>query len=280
MSGLLQFDLAMPLCRSSFLLLLAAPFAQAALTPLQTVSFPELSTGDFATVEDGISGWSSTALEGFARFDPALGTLTEVRLGVELSGTFQIALYAWAEGDDVPPSGETFDVFFEAFSSGLHAGLVYNTSPTTALLAAGGSYGFPSLGTFDEPVDWWTYEDEEYAYLDYVDDYGEESFGPERATGSLSPADEAIQLSDFVGTGSVDVLEAFLYFDIFGSDLTVANLPSANVDIEVTVTLQGGHATLQYLYDPGIAVIPEPGAAALLVGLVSLGTLALRRRGR
>lgn len=251
------------------------PGAGAATTAVQTISFSSSSLLEAgAGLEDSFFMATARSLDGFTKFDPSLGTLTNIFLSVEVDVSLRLELIA-TELD--PPDAGTFTVRFESVAPNfVRTGIIYNSSdPGRFLNVTSDEAIIPTIGVIDALTEDFDFDP------DFGDGFFEETTinfggfangGTTLATGSIDPFDLNVDISDFVGTGLVTGLRLRTLARInAGVGFTVENINNPFLGVESR--FQAGNATLQFVFTP----IPEPSSAALVL-LAALGLAARRRR--
>jgi hypothetical protein len=234
------------------LFLFAQPL-HAEVTPVQTLPFTGGSDGTFTNLlSDPINLNIGEPLTGFQKFDPALGTLTEIRITAEVRATFGVGVSAEQVDDENSP----FTVRFEDSGSDLlQVSVIYNPTgenfgkSLTIDNANSGSAG----ATGADPLDWGA-----PGGFSFSDSTGSEfgGFAGEGDTpteGSLLTSDPDINLSDFVGTGTVPGL-SITYAAQIENTGSLENVPEAFIEVEIG--LEPGSVTLQYVYTPAAPAVP------------------------
>lgn len=240
------------------------PAASFGATSSQTVLFPDTGGGTFYDSDSPGSpgtGFTDTVpLTGFNQFDPALGTLNEVRIRLGIDASWD--LFAEVDPDfNIIDPGSTFAIDF-ATDSFIEAGIFYQPTGANILISAAVDAYFDPfqlffIGDIDNPSD------------GDGDSFGELNLSGSETTGSLFPGINNFNSADFVGTGTVQGLELGFFVPLDDFWFT-ENLNSATV--ELTYSLAATEVTIDYLYDP----IPEPSSFLLLAA--GLGLITRRRR--
>ena len=219
----------------------------AAETPVQTLSFASASDGGFHNLLGSpIFVGANQELNGFTRFDPSLGTLTEVRFTVQVNARVSVTVSAQQVTDEQSP----FTVVLDSGPTDVRqASLIYN--PTGANFGRSVTFDNaqvnPVGGSSLTPGDWGAPEN--FAYQENQEEFfgGFANGGDTLSTGSLLTSDPDVNLADFVGSGAVPGLQ-FALLCQFENVGTAENVPEAFV--EVSVEFAAGEATLQYIYTP------------------------------
>lgn len=239
-------------CPAACALFLFAQPLYAAVTPVQTIPFTGGSNGTFTNLLSGpVYLGVGEPLTGFQQFDPALGTLTEIRFTAEVRATFDITLSA----DQVDDEGSLFTVQFEGGSDLLQVSVIYN--PTGEIFGKSMTFDVDSPGSVGvdgaDPFDWGAPDG--FFFSDSTgNEFGGFAFGGNTATeGSLPTSDPDINLSDFVGIGTVPGL-TISYNAQIENNGSLENVPDAFIEVEIS--LDPGAATLQYVYTPAVAGMP------------------------
>jgi hypothetical protein len=188
--------------------------------------------------------WSGTL--DLYKFDPSLGTLTEVRLA--LNGS----LTAFGGYENTKTFSQTARMLYYVTQS---LGFSATDMPAFTMNTVGGSMTSVNYGTvaaFD-------------GILDYAGASGKTvQFVNEARTDNYvytTPAD----LAKFVGTGSL------VYDLVYGADATAeVTMGGSGANTFMSRSYAGAGATVEYVYTP----VPEP----MTLGLLGLGGLLLRRR--
>ncbi len=241
---------------------------------VQTLGFNQLSQGTYTEVGNTVPIADFASLNGFAKFDPALGTLNEVRFTIEVWAYAEVEIESF---DIVDPSA-AFSLEWDPEGMVLlQTSIIY--SPTGG--SAGYSITFDTggfgsvIGDLDQdPSDWGADEGEFfYSAVDWTE-YG--GFAPEggntATSGSLLTSDPIFVVSDFVGDGTVSGLGLVTSGEFDTSNILLENLSEAY--ISAFVGLDPGTVTLEYIYTP----VPEPAAAAFLAGAAAIVLLITRSR--
>lgn len=218
-----------------------------------TGSFADITEFSFLTQEDqgGGSAFGSTAVvTGIPKFNPALGTLTGIRVSAsydyEASGDFFIDFLT---EPDSPYSAEVSSLLHD-----LGLNLRRSSSPGTATVLNNLTQIMPDFYSIFDPDFEDTFFDS--GFWDFSD--GEEDV--------FSIAD----LDDFVGTGEVTVLDAGVFVPAEG-DFFLDNVDS--VTLETSGSMTNGQVQVSYDFVP----IPEPGTT-VMVALSALAIGLQRRR--
>jgi hypothetical protein len=216
-----------------------------------TGSFADLSESSFLTEVDegGGSSFGPTAVvTGIPKFDPALGTLTGIRVSAsydyEASGDF------FVESVTEPEAFYAAEVFSVIHDLGLY--LSRSSSPSTIILLNNLIQVMPESYSIFDP----DFEDSFFDFGSWDFSDGEEDI--------FSSAD----LSDFVGTGEVTVLDAGVFVPN-GGEFFLENVDSVTLDTFGSMT--NGQVQVSYDFVP----IPEPGTTVMAFSALALG---LRRR--
>ncbi len=231
------------------LFLLAGPsllFAET--TPVQTMSFERAGDGTFTDFFSDVFLDASQPLDEFDKFDPALGTLTEILFTIEVSASIELMVCA----DELSDEGELFSVRFEEGpGSSVQGSIIYAPSGENFGLSVTSDFGgINSVGDEDlDPVD---YTVNGFFYFEESDreEFGGFAFGGNTVSaGSLLANHPDVNLSDFVGTGTVSGLSFNVIANLSNAG-TLNNVPFAG--IEASVGFEPGDATIQYVYTPGV----------------------------
>ena len=248
-----QIPLVWLACTAACALFLSAQPLHAEVTPVQTVQFAGDTEGTFTDLLlDDFQLNIDEALTGFQKFDPALGTLTEIRITAEVRATFNLTVSA----DEVEDVDSPFTVRFEdQVSDVLQAGVSYSpTGENFARVLTFDTENPGSAGVEDEdPTDWGAPED--FYFWDSTEREfgGFANEGDTPSEGSLSTSDPDINLNDFVGTGMVEGL-SFFYIAILANTGVMENVPAAYLEVEIG--LDPGAVMLQYVYTPAAPSVP------------------------
>lgn len=238
---------------------LAAASATGQIQIPETLTF----TGTFADIDDfavmteldegpGAATLTSAVVTGIPKFDPALGTLTAIRVSASYdyaaSGDFFIDFVSEPDG---PYLAEVFSIFHE-----LGLNLRRSNSPGTGIGLINSTQFMPDTYAIFDPEQQDSFsESGSWSFADGEDDI-------------FSSAD----LTDFVGTGDVTVLEAAIFLPIEG-EFFLENVEA--VTLETFGGMSDGEVQVSYDYVP----IPEPGTTMMAFSGLILG-LTRRRRAR
>jgi hypothetical protein len=230
-------------------------------TTSQTIGFGNVTGGNFydssSPGESGTGYLDSIALSGFDKFDPALGTLTEVRVHLNIQASWNLLLQINNPDSQIIDQGNPFSIDF-SLQSGLEAGVFYTPTGSNRLVSVATDTYFTSIGlNFTGGTE-------------NTSDGTSDSFGNPTAQGSLFPGVDEFNSADFVGVGTVQELTLGLAVsldDIWNTD----NLNSA--EAELTYQLDETDVTLEFIYTP----IPEPSFLLLSLAGTVIG-LTRRRR--
>jgi len=244
-----------------------------AVTAVQTAAFGALSASTQIDLEVGSESISDYALlTSFDKFDPALGTLNEVLLTMEV----RVQITAFLETETILDEDFPFSAYWDDSSSFFQADIVYSpTGDTSGYSLLGEFGGFSGVGSEEElPEDWGSPGD--FFFTDSnSDEFGGFAFGGTTVTsGSYLVTDPNYNPVDFVGTGTVTGLEIGPFAFIDTALAVVDNV--SNVILGVEIEMDPGTVTLQYSYTP----VPEPSHATLAAGLLLGLWLIVRRRRR
>jgi hypothetical protein len=241
-----------------------------ALTPLQTAPFAFAEDGTFTDLDGSpLPLNASQPLSGFTKFDSNLGTLTEILLTAEVRATINVSI----EASDIADPESFFKVYFED-NSFFQTSIIYSpTGESFGLSVTFDLDGFGSVGedALLDPADW-NGPDDFFFFDSTSNEYGGFANGDTTPTsGSLLAS--SLVLSDFVDDGGIGSVSGLQIAHIADIDTTpmLENINSAFVD--VSIALDAGNATLQYVYTP----VPEPKTFALILGLIILVFLRFRR---
>ncbi len=207
----------------------------------------------YSSVAGGGGGFfmDSEAVTGIGKFDPALGTLTEINLFAEFEAEFSIDVFGVDVIDDAEPHSVDFDADFIQFFIGYKPAGSSSTFvlPELALPAFASCFGAPFEG---ECMD---------SFCD----------GATVVDGTDVMGVSGLVLADFVGAGDVDTLSAFIAIPVpGGGQFILDNVFEGEADL--FAAMYNVDLTVEYVCTP----IPEPATFSLL----ALGGLAfLRRRG-
>ncbi|MGF1448414.1 MAG: PEP-CTERM sorting domain-containing protein [Opitutales bacterium] len=179
------------------------------------------------------------------------------------------------EATDVFDPNELFTAAYEpAFNDLSQTSVVYRPGGSTSGFAVTFDNGdIPTLGAFDEDPQDFTFDDFFFFEDQVFDVYGAFETEGLLSMGSIFATDAEFVEADFVGTGEVTALSISTFVELAGS-ATLDN--HGEPGLEITISLAGGEATLQYEYEP----IPEPSTYAAIFGGLALGAALLRRRLR
>jgi MYXO-CTERM domain-containing protein len=255
-------------------LLLGMPLLHGAITPLQTGNFDFQFDSDTYAADSGPQSlYSEVTLNGFTKFDPALGTLTKVLVSLEVEAGIFVDLFT----DDIIDDQQLFSLEWDSSNSLFQTSVAYK--PTGSGIGLGVTFDLPSVPTLGgvdlDPAD---YSGGELPGFSFSDSYGE-SYGAVGSgsgipsTGEILASDPAFNLNDFQGVGSVEGLVLAMFADI-DTAVFSDNIGSASLGVYMDVDNFGGKAQLQYEYTP----VPEPRLMAGLLGLAALAAAAFRRR--
>lgn len=234
-------------------LLAAVSALRADVTPMQTVSFAATQESTSADVGSGMVSLSANQpLIGFTKFNPSLGTLTEIRFYVQVDARYELTVTAAGVADE----GSPFSVVRPASPGDLvQAGVVY--SPTAANFglavtfdnATAASVGGENLSPQDHGAPGnFLYQDSR------IEEFGGFAQGGGTPTeGSLLASNPDINLADFVGSGAVPGLN-FSLVSIITNGETPVNVPQATLGH--LIAFAAGSATLQYVYTPAVTSTP------------------------
>jgi len=264
--------------------------AGAAVTSVQTISFAFSQRDDSSGFEGGgLTFLSARSLGGFGagaftKFDPSLGTLTNIFLSLEVNAT--LSLSVGADGlDENSLDDDPFSIQFQpALTSGgppdftpprdlVRVAIVYLSSgPNIGLVVTSDEATIPNLGVTNGLAADFDFD------FDVLDEntvtFGGFSNGDTTlTTGSIDPLAAGFDASDFVGVGTVTnglTINSLVSLGVGPGSATSDNLdfPFLFADL----SLEAGNVTLQYEFTP----IPEPSSAALVL-LAALGLVARRR---
>ncbi len=129
------------------------------------------------------------------------------------------------------------------------------------------------MGAFDEDPQDFIFDDLFFFDDQVTDTYGAFETEGLLPMGTIFATDAEFVESDFVGAGEVTALSITSFVELEGT-ATLDN--HGEPGLEITISLAGGEATLQYKYEP----IPEPSTYAAIFGALGLGLALLRRRLR
>ena len=237
----------------------------AAETPVQTQAFTSSADGNFSDLLSGpIFVGTGHALDGYTRFNPALGTLTAIRFSVQVNARVSVTVSAQEVNDDQSP----FTVLLEPGPTDVRqASLIYQ--PTGANFGRSVTFDNaqvnPAGGSNLNPGDWgapgtFSYQDiQEESFGGYANG------GSTPTTGELLASDPDVNLADFIGSGTVPGLRFDLLVQLENVGV-LDNVPAGFV--EVSVEFAAGEATLQYVYTPATSPV-EP----VLTGYTRSGNL-------
>lgn len=234
------------------------------LTPLQTQSIPATPTN----WGPGTTGITNPLV--FTQFNQSLGTLTaiDITLNLTIHNDFLLVF----QPTQVPTT------LYIATTSTTDPSVLANPSqvsqltdgPTVTLFGPNGStqiFGAPGTSI---PVDVVSMTEPSGTFSSMLPDTSPNFIPPNNVGLSLSTtldsSNAASLLSQFVGTGNVDLPITAMAFSSFYSN-------SGNGSGEV-LTTASATVTLQYQYQPIITSIPEPSSLILLGLGMSLGLLA------
>ena len=244
-------------CSSLALLLAFSNFhtLSAQVTPRQTISFDSDGDGTFTDFPGpGVNLGAGQPLDTFTKFDPSLGTLTEVLFTVQVSGSVEAILSA----EELLSPEDPFSI---ALDSGpedyIQASIIYGpTGDTSGYSLTFDLADIPFLGV--EGIDPSEYGAPEGFYFEEFGDsfFGGYSDGGETLSeGNLLVSNPAFNPVDFIGTGNVTGL-SFDAFAAFGSFGNIDNL--AGAFLEASIYFDAGNATIQYVYTPVGGTPPPP----------------------
>lgn len=153
----------------SFLLLLALPattVAEQQTTPLQTIPFGGASGGGSEEIGSGtLSASVSQQLDQFEKFNPALGTLVEVLLTVEVNAYYAIDISSSSIND--PDSPFSIEIYDDPETL-IQASVIY--APTNASSGYSVTFdneSFNGASIYEEnPGDWGAPDD--FYFIDYT----------------------------------------------------------------------------------------------------------------
>ncbi|MGB6222765.1 choice-of-anchor E domain-containing protein [Haloferula sp.] len=244
-------------------ILVAVPLSHNAqgATTSQTIGFNTVFGGNFYdssnSGESGTGYLDSISLSGFNKFDPALGTLTEVRVSLNIQASWNLGLQINDPDSQIIDPGNPFSIDF-SLQSAIEAGVFYTPTGSNRLVSVATDTTFDSIG------------------LNFTGDTGNtsastgDSFGNPTAQGSIFPGVDEFNSADFVGVGTVQELTFGLLVpldDIWITD----NLNSA--EAELSYQLEESDVTLEFIYTP----VPEPSFLLLSLAGTVIG-LTRRRR--
>jgi hypothetical protein len=230
-----------------FLALSAITKGQTQTTPLQTRAFNSAANGTSGVVNDGpLSAGASETLDQFEKFNPALGTLVEVLLTVEVNANYSIQVTA----DSLIDSNALFSISIPSDGDNyIQAGLIYGPSNSVFGYAVTfDNASFPGLEFLDEnPQDHGAPGN--FQFSGSIEDIfgGFSGEGETPTSGSIPVTAEYFNPSDFIGTGNVVGLSFDLLTQISTSG-TIDNLLTAG--LQHSISFAAGNVTLQYVYLP------------------------------
>lgn len=262
-----------PLFAGCFALSSLSLTAQVAVAPGQGINFPLFGDGTFTNLESGTPVVVSQTwdLDGFNKFDPSLGTLTEVRMTAEI----RTEILVQVETSEIIDESSLFSLLLDDSDSFFQTDLAYNAGNGPTGRSVGGEVGgFGAVGDVDlDPVD---YSAEGFYFIDSSSaEYGGFANGGSTLTsGSIFATDTDFLESDFVGTGTVTGLELITYAEVDPVNLITDNIGSAFIAVNSTVYT--GTATLEYVYTP----VPEPRSYVFGAGILAFLICLVSRRKR
>lgn len=237
----------------------------------------------FSTTVPQFSGSSFDAqpIVGLSQFDPSQGTLTGITVSAQ--GNFSVSGSLLAFVDD-GSSSHSLDLF-----ASYQISIGINLPSGGVLLAANGggpSFNFACDGAAFEsscindqaPIEDSGFYDESQEILQRVTDAGivDEFIG----TGLISEDLLELGLFTFFGSGAISDGngEPLIDFDTFDFNPLFMGLENLFIeDFNVEFELGPTDVTIQYDYDPTVAVVPVP-AAVWLFGSALIGFVGLGRR--
>lgn len=180
-------------------------------------------------------------LDEFTKFDPALGTLTEVKFSFDYVARTRVSI----EADSVFDFDAPFDLFFDGSQEDNYTDIAVIYFPSNDVFGYSlvvEPLGFPSVGVIGE-------DPFQYEFLGnfYFQESDEFEFDEVEVEGFLSADDARMNLSDFVGEGMVNGLSFSMYGDIslVGE---INNIETAFLQPEIEYEIAS--VTLQYEYIP------------------------------
>lgn len=250
------------------------------MTPLQTGTYGNLSDGTYTDFGSSTTYLSNSApITGFKKFDASLGTLTGIKFSLTSSVSAEYSFDLYAEDENIPYG----EVGYLSYDNYIDTDVVYGPTGSSFGYSMVYDTGF-NISYYEENIDVnnYVYNNDGYDVFEYHGHDNAESYGPNTVEDTQSFSNPDFVLSDFVGSPTEDVntLDASFYMEInstFFSHLDTSFDPSI-VFMSIDVLMDGGEATLQYIYDDNLGVIPEPSAVTTLFGLLALGGITRRRR--
>lgn len=215
--------------------------------------FSDFSASD-SFFDSGGGGFflEQTPIEGIEKFDSSLGTLTGISLHAEFD--FEMFIEIYTDEQDVIDPNLSHSAEFEADFLQVFIGY----SPT-------GSTSTFVLPEFTSDV--FVHGDGDPFDSGYGDNFVSEIVDETSDVLSLS----GVSLSDWVGTGAVDTIGAYIAMPA-GGTMTLDNVEFAAVDLYADMY----HSDLTVTYQ--FTAIPEPASGILLSSFVLIAGLTRRRR--
>ena len=241
-----------------------ACWALCALFPGLSTAAIVVETGDFMDDFAGLAYSSSdpfsssvavlgTTITGIGKFDPALGTLTDIIIDIPMSTPISGIMIASMDATQIDES-EEFEVSTDATAE---FGIYYADTPTSLLATPLGAELFVALGCGGFSSDGGCGD----GGGDMVD-----LFGVASIFGLVDPA-------DFIGAGTVDTLSGNMLVPLFAFWSTDNADGEMTIDYDISTGGIPDEIIVTYEYTP----IPVPGALWLL-GSVLAGVAGVRCR--
>ena len=226
----------------------AVQIANGTFAPISEIS--EIYDYATSTGSAGSAIFEESTVTGITKFNPALGTLTDVTISYEAFYNYSIELYSTDLDDPGDASEMTVDLpEFDMF-------IGYQPGGGTTTHVLDGLSPVNNLSCFGT---------DEFGCFDFFSDGGFHS----PASFSIF-SDPNFDVNDFVGFGNVTALAAIIAIPT-GADFTATNVLEGEASILATFQAEGPF-TVIYEYDP----IPEP-ASAMLLSLAGLALIVRRR---